>query len=278
MGLVLGSGNPLRHTAGAYVNRALILMCVLAFVSGLPPEPFAFVPAYLFGTVDLAGPLPAADPWRGLFGHVFVHSDALHLVSNMVALWVFGDNVEDAMGHLRYVAFFFLCAACGAITEGLVTSEPMVPLVGASGAICGVMGAYLLLHPRAKILLLLFYRVPVLLPASLVVGADLVVNVVFAVFPLPPEVGLGEVAWGAHLGGFATGMALIAPFKRASVPLFHPPSAYPRVPFPRLQRVVIDFFPPPSPDGRRASALDRVVVTTKAALYLALVLVLLSTL
>ncbi|MGQ9368884.1 rhomboid family intramembrane serine protease [Azospirillum sp. A39] len=273
MGLVLGGGNPLRHIAVAYVNRALILACVLFFVLGVRPEPFAFVPAYLFGIGDLAGPLPTVDAWRGLFGHVLIHGDALHLLTNMVALWVFGDSVEDALGHVRYGVFFFLCAAAGAMTEGWLAVEPLRPVVGASGAISGVMGAYLLLHPHAKILLLLFFRIPLLLPASVVVGGDLAANVAMVLLPPVPGVDADGVAWGAHLGGFAAGMLLVAPFKRRGVPLFLPADAYPAVPFPRLQRVIVDIFPGPRDrgDGERTAA-------GKAVLYFGLVAVLVWTL
>ncbi|HYG88273.1 MAG TPA: rhomboid family intramembrane serine protease [Azospirillum sp.] len=268
MALVLGGGNPLRRVPVAYVNRGLIMVCVLAFVSGLRPEPFAFVPAYFYGTVEVAGPLPTWDVWRGLFGHVLVHGDWMHLATNMVALWVFGDNVEDAMGHLRYLAFFLLCAAAGALAEGAMAVEPMRPLVGASGAISGVMGAYLLLHPHAKIL--------VLLPASVVVAGDLAANLTMVL--MPPAGEMVETAWGAHLGGFAAGMLLVVPFKRAGVPLFHPPSVYPAVPFPRLQKVIVDVFPPPDPLGRRAGALERWTVAGKAVVYFGLIAVLFWTL
>ncbi|HYH40166.1 MAG TPA: rhomboid family intramembrane serine protease, partial [Azospirillum sp.] len=194
---------------------------------------------------------------------------------NMIALWVFGDNVEDALGHLRYLAFFLLCAAAGALTEGALTAEPMRPLVGASGAISGVMGAYLLLHPHAKILVLVLFRFPVLLPAGVVVAGDIAANITMA---LLPGVAPGDTAWGAHLGGFAAGMLLLVPFKRADVPLFLPAGAYPPVPFPRLQTVIPDFFPPPDPTGRRGGAHERLAVAGKATAYVGLIAVLFLTL
>lgn len=193
-----------------FVNRAIIMVCTVAFVLGLPPEPFAFVPAYVFGTVELAGPLPAATIWRGLFGHVLIHADIVHLVSNMIVLWAFGDAVERAMGPLRYLLFFLLCAAAAALTEGALTLTPMAPLVGASGAICGVMAAYLLLHPRATIGLSPGPQVP----ASLLVGGFLAINLAMTLLPPSPGSRLAEVAWAAHLGGFVAGLALLPPLRR----------------------------------------------------------------
>lgn len=241
-----------------YVNHIAIMACTLSFVLGLPPEPFAFVPAYFFGTVDLAGPLPAAAVWRGLFGHVLIHGDIGHLVSNMLALWAFGGVVEEATGHLRYALFLALCAAAGALVEGALAPDPMVPLVGASGAICGVMGAFLLLRPHADL------QVPRLLrvPAALVVGAFLVVNVVMTLIPPAPGSDLAEVAWAAHLGGFAAGMALM----------------------PILRRPGVVLLPVGARTGTAGGAMggpfvgDRLTATAKAAVYLTLVFVLLRTL
>lgn len=265
--VVVGAGNPLRHIPVAYVNRGLIMVCVVAFVLGPLPDKYAFLPAYLFGTPEMPGLMSLGDGLLGLAGHAFIHADPIHIVTNMVALWIFGDNVEDALGHARYLLFFFLCAAAGALAEGAMTVEPLRPLVGASGAISGVMGAYLLLHPHARILVLLFLRIPVLLPASVLVGGDLAANVAMVLLR-PHDAGMDDVAWWAHLGGFAAGMVLVTVMRRAGVPLFHPPGAYPPVPFPRLQRIVPDFFAKPGP-GRAAG---------KAVVYLGIVALLIWTL
>ncbi|WP_448203442.1 rhomboid family intramembrane serine protease [Azospirillum sp. sgz302134] len=227
--------------AAVYANRGIIMACTLAFVLRLPPEPFAFVPAYFFGTVELAGPLPTWAVWRGLFGHVLIHGDIGHLVSNMLVLWAFGDAVEQAMGTVRYLLFFALCAAAGALAEGALAADPMAPLVGASGAICGVMGAYLLLHPQAVLGLSPGPRVP----ASLVVGGFLGINVAMTLMPPAPGSGLADVAWAAHLGGFAAGMALVTVLRRAGVTVW---------------------------------GAARLTAAAKAAVYLTLVVVLLRTL
>lgn len=187
-----------------YANRSVILVCVLAFVLKLPPESFAFVPAYFFGTVELAGPLPTAALWRGLFGHVLIHGDLTHLTSNMAVLWLLGDVVEREAGHLRYLLLFFAGTVAAALTEGLLAADRMAPLIGASGAICALMGAFLWMRPRFG---LLSRR----LPRRLVQGAILVfalLNAAMTLMPPPAGSPLAEVGWGAHAGGLAAGLLL----------------------------------------------------------------------
>jgi len=187
-----------------YVNRTVILVCVLAFVLRLPPESFAFVPAYFFGTVELAGPLPTGALWRGLFGHVLIHGDLTHLLSNMAVLWLLGDVVEREGGHLRYLLLFLAGTVAAALTEGLLAVDRMAPLIGASGAICALMGAFLWMRPCTG---MLSRR----LPRRLVQGAILVfalLNLAMTLVPLNAESPLAEVGWGAHAGGLAAGLLL----------------------------------------------------------------------
>lgn len=190
--------------APPYVNRTVILVCVLAFVLRLPPESFAFVPAYFFGTVELAGPLPTGALWRGLFGHVLIHGDLTHLLSNMAVLWLLGDVVEREGGHLRYLLLFLAGTVAAALTEGLLAVDRMAPLIGASGAICALMGAFLWMRPCTG---MLSRR----LPRRLVQGAILVfalLNLAMTLVPLNAESPLAEVGWGAHAGGLAAGLLL----------------------------------------------------------------------
>ncbi|ANC91755.1 rhomboid family intramembrane serine protease [Azospirillum humicireducens] len=187
-----------------YANRSIILLCVLAFVLRLPPESFAFVPAYFFGTVELAGPLPTAALWRGLFGHVLIHADLTHLTSNMVVLLLLGDVVEREAGHLRYLALFVAGTVAAALSEGVLAADRMAPLIGASGAICALMGGFLWMRPRFG---LLSRR----LPRRLVQGAIVVfalLNAAMTLMPLPADSALAEVGWGAHAGGLAAGFLL----------------------------------------------------------------------
>ncbi len=198
----------------AWVNGALILACAGVFAAGVPGERLAFVPAWLFGA-------EAPRAWvvvKALFGHVLIHADSLHLAANVIALRLFGNRVEAGVGHGAYAGLLVLCAAAAALAEGAVTTVPLVPLVGASGAIAGVMAAHLVLFPRARIL--------TVIPAALLIGADLAANVGFALLPLPDGWGAEDVAWGAHLGGFALGALLALPFKvrsRRPVPAEAPP-------------------------------------------------------
>ncbi|WP_247872306.1 rhomboid family intramembrane serine protease [Azospirillum sp. TSO35-2] len=190
--------------APPYANRALILACVLAFVFRLPPESFAFVPAYFFGTVELAGPLPTAALWRGLFGHVLIHGDIVHLASNMLVLWLLGDVVEREVGHVRYLLLFLAGTVAGALTEGLLAADRMAPLIGASAAICALMGAFLWLRPTCGLLTRRWLR-------RMVQGVIVVFALLNAAMTLMPPADvspLAEVGWGAHAGGLAAGLLL----------------------------------------------------------------------
>ncbi|HJO96426.1 MAG TPA: rhomboid family intramembrane serine protease, partial [Rhodospirillales bacterium] len=149
-----------------------------------------------------------------LITSMFLHGSWWHLIGNMLYLWVFGDNIEDSMGHRRFVAFYLITGIVAALTHAVMDPESATPMVGASGAISGVMGAYLVLHPRVKVLALIFNRIPVRLPAYvLLVG--------WIVFQLFNAYGSGgSTAWWAHIGGFFAGVVLIVPFRYKTVPLF----------------------------------------------------------
>jgi membrane associated rhomboid family serine protease len=153
---------------------------------------------------------------------MFLHGGWMHLIGNMLYLWIFGNNVEDAMGHARFVVFYVLCGIAAALAQALPSPGSTIPMIGASGAISGVLGAYLLLYPRAQVLVLLplglFTRL-VHLPAVAVLGFWFVLQLINSA--LAPGDG-GGVAWGAHVGGFVAGAALIPFFKRRGVRLFAP--------------------------------------------------------
>lgn len=189
----------------------------LAVMSAESPDSLAaigwLVPARLFsGGGDAPG---ALWPPLTLISYQFLHLDIWHLGGNMVALWVFGDNVEDAMGRFRFAVFFLLTGAAAALAHAFTDPASAVPVIGASGAIAGLFGAYLLLTPQARVLVLVL-KLPVTVPAYIMIGVWFAYQLVMA------ELGGTGIAWFAHIGGFLAGMALVWPCKRPGVPLFRP--------------------------------------------------------
>jgi membrane associated rhomboid family serine protease len=205
---------------------ALIGACVAVFLWQLSLGARGFaavvvhlgvVPAALLGTAHAVIP-----PAFTILTSMFLHGGWLHLIGNMLYLWIFGNNVEDAMGHGRFLAFYLLCGTVAALAQALPQPASLIPMIGASGAISGVLGAYLLLYPRARVLVLLplgFFTQLVRLPAVIVLGFWFALQAL-SVALAPP--GQGGVAWGAHVGGFVTGLALVPFFKRRGVRLFAP--------------------------------------------------------
>jgi membrane associated rhomboid family serine protease len=152
-----------------------------------------------------------------LITSMFLHAGWLHILGNMVFLWVFGDNIENAMGHFRYIVFYLVCgmAANGLEIATSVTSQ--LPGLGASGAIAGVLGAYLVLYPRSRIGTLIpisFFFIPVRLPAWVLIGFWFVLQLFNGIVVLSSRVAVGGVAYWAHIGGFTAGFLLIWVFRR----------------------------------------------------------------
>ncbi len=179
---------------------------------------YALIPARLFSPEAAAeGTAPVAAT---LFTSMFLHGGPIHIAGNMLYLWIFGNNVEDAMGRIRFIIFYLICGLAAAYSHALTNTSSLVPMIGASGAISGVLGAYLLLYPRAKVLVLAFfgfYARTVMIPAMFVLGFWFVFQFLNA---FATSAGGGGVAWYAHIGGFAAGMALIGLFKRKDVPFW----------------------------------------------------------
>jgi len=218
------------------VTWALIAACVAVFLwqFSLPPDAgelavyqFGLIPGVLFGSVSMAdAPLPA---WGTIISSMFMHGGFAHLAGNMLYLWIFGDNVELAMGRVRFIIFYLVCGAAAALTHAFLVPGSTIPLVGASGAISGVLGAYLLLYPRARVRVL-FIPFPLILlrtfyvPALIVLGLWFIIQVLSG---LGSDIEEAGVAFWAHVGGFVAGGLLIPFFKRRDVPFFHKPA--PRV-------------------------------------------------
>lgn len=180
---------------------------------------FGVIPATLLGDARLPPELYAVPPTVTIFTSMFLHGGLLHLLGNMLYLWIFADNIEDAMGHVPFVVFYFLCGVAAAMAQALPNPDSTIPMIGASGAISGVLGAYLLLYPRAQVLVLiplgLFTQI-VHLPAMFVLGLWFVLQLVSSAFADPAS---GGVAFGAHIGGFIAGVALVPLFTRRGVSL-----------------------------------------------------------
>lgn len=180
------------------------------------------IPATLLGNETLPPEFIRLPPSLTVFSSMFLHGGWMHLIGNMLYLWIFGNNVEDSMGHGRFIIFYLLCGVAAALVQAVPNPDSVIPMIGASGAISGVLGAYLLLHPRAHVLVLVplgFFTQLVHLPAMLVLGLWFLLQLVSQAFADPQA---GGVAFGAHIGGFVAGMILIPFFKRRDVRFFTP--------------------------------------------------------
>jgi membrane associated rhomboid family serine protease len=177
---------------------------------------FALVPSTLFHpAASAAGAVPAGIT---LFTSMFLHGGFLHVAGNMLYLWIFGNNVEDAMGRFRFVVFYLLCGVVASYSHTFANERSLTPMIGASGAVSGVLGAYLLLYPRARVLTLIalgFFVRTIEVPAMFILLFWFVLQFLNA---LVSSGAGGGVAWYAHIGGFAAGLALIGLFKRRDVP------------------------------------------------------------
>lgn len=195
------------------VNSLLIVINVLVFFYELTLPPKAEVAlAYTFGTVParfpsfLAGHTSFEGAFLPLLTSMFLHSGWLHIAGNMLFLWVFGDNVEDFFGHLQYLFFYIVCGLGAGVLHVLFNLSSPIPALGASGAISGVMGAYVVLYPRARVLTLVFiFLIP--LPAILILGWWFLMQFLEGVSTLGMKAS-GGVAWWAHIGGFILGMLI----------------------------------------------------------------------
>jgi len=179
---------------------------------------FALTPAELLGGSDLPPTIPIPI-WLTVLTSLFLHGSILHVLGNMLYLWIFGDNVEDAMGPVRFLVFYLLCGAIAALAQIAIGPGSSVPLVGASGAIAGVLAAYFMLYPYARVLTIVpifFFLRLIAVPAALLLGFWFILQVISGAGSLGAS---GGVAWFAHIGGFVAGLALVFPFRRRGVPV-----------------------------------------------------------
>jgi membrane associated rhomboid family serine protease len=164
-------------------------------------------------------PIEAAAWWLTLLTSMFMHGGFLHLAGNMLFLWIFGNNVEDSMGRARFVLFYLLAGLTAVYSQAALDTSATVPTIGASGAIAGVLGAYALLYPRARVVtlvLIVFFFTVIEVPALLLLGVWFVLQALpaFGQVATPDIAGEGGVAYFAHVGGFVFGLAAIHLFTR----------------------------------------------------------------
>lgn len=219
--------NPLQHIRFHYVTIGIIIANVLIWVFlGTPaissPElaksasiSFGFIPSVANDLRVLPANYFVLPDWTSYVTYAFLHADFMHLAGNMLFIWVFADNVEDAMGHWRFLVFYLVSAAGGAWVHALVLPTSDSPLIGASGAAAGVVGAYLMLHPHVKVWVLALGRIPLKLKAYWVLGAWIAYQFGMLLFTTG-----SQVSWAAHVGGIATGVILVVFLRRSGVPLF----------------------------------------------------------
>lgn len=231
------------HYLTPYTTFAIIGLNAVAWVllQGLGVQPalaesicrFGLVPGDLLGTLDpgftfevgrgLRCQLGPGAAWHTLFTSMFMHGGWLHLIGNMWFLWIFGNNVEDAMGHVRFAIFYLLCGLAAAALQLIFTSNPAIPMVGASGAIGGVMGAYILLYPRVQVHMLVilgFFMTVIAVPAVLMLGYWFALQLISGFASMSAQG--GGVAFWAHVGGFVTGGILVFVFRDPALLKRHP--------------------------------------------------------
>lgn len=205
-------------------------VAVWVLVQGMGQDPslaksvceLGLIPAEFLGRVTSGTSIPLSPGevcvlgvdhhWYTPLSSMFLHGGWLHLIGNMWFLWLFGNNVEDSMGHGRYLGFYLLCGLAAAATQTLVSPDSIAPMVGASGAISGVMGAYIVLYPRVRIhmlVILVIFITRIVVPAYLMLGYWFLLQLVSGSAARSE----GGVAFWAHVGGFLAGAALITLFR-----------------------------------------------------------------
>lgn len=223
--------NPLKFIRFQYVTAGLIALntavyvlfgTTLVFSVQQYLVDFSLIPAQFLGGAAVSSPgvswlqdpLPVPERLT-IVSYMFVHGSGLHLLGNMLFLWVFGDNVEDAMGHIRFLLFYLMCGIFAGLAHTLVMQNSDVPVIGASGSVAGIVAAYLMLHPKVKIWVLALWRIPLRISAAWVLGFWVLLQMFSAV------TSSGEgVAWWAHVGGMVAGAVLILFMRRPGVALF----------------------------------------------------------
>ena len=224
--LPLYDDNPIRRPP--LVTWTLIGMSIGAFLWQLGEDPdvvayrFGMVPAVLFGYRELPPGIAIIPPWATLLTSMFLHAGWLHIGSNLLFLWIFGNNVEDLLGRPRYLLLYLVSGVSAALVQALSASHSGVPMIGASGAVAGILGAYLVTYPRANVhcfvWLVIFFWITAV-PAWILLGLWFAMQLVSGLASSPAAPG---VAFWAHVGGFASGILLYLLLRPRRVVLLQP--------------------------------------------------------
>ena len=205
------------------VTVVIIVVNVVIFLFEVVLGPAASTLTEFFGVI----PARLTGGWQNplvlftLFTSMYLHGGWAHLIGNMWYLWIFGDNVEDRMGRGRFFIFYTLCGTIAGLIQVAAAPRSAIPMIGASGAIAGVLGSYLLLYPRARVstVIPVFYFIRIVwLPAVIVLGGWFLVQLLNGLATLSVQMMTGGVAFWAHIGGFVAGMGLMPVFRRRSIP------------------------------------------------------------
>jgi membrane associated rhomboid family serine protease len=228
----LRDDNPTTMTP--FVTWILIAINVAVFLYqiSLPPSAaqlfvyqFGAIPAVIFGAKSLPAQVAAIPPLMSIFTSMFLHGGWMHLVGNMWFLWIFGNNIEEAMGHARYLAFYLVCGILASASHIFFSPASAIPSIGASGAIAGVLGAYIMLYPRARVWTLIFlgfFIKMMYLPAGVILGFWILIQFINGSMMMGRQ-DAGGVAFWAHIGGFIAGILLVGLLKKRDVRFFNPP-------------------------------------------------------
>jgi membrane associated rhomboid family serine protease len=199
----IGDDNSTRRTVPV-VTYALILLNILVFLLELTAGDQFIVQWSVVPRRLLANP---GSDFPTLFTSMFMHAGWLHLLGNMLYLWIFGDNVEDALGHVKYLVFYVICGLAADFAQIFVGPNSSIPNLGASGAIAGVLAAYLVMFPRGQVRVLMGYGV-IPMPALIVIGLWIVLQLVSGIGSISSTAETGGVAYMAHIGGFIAGLVM----------------------------------------------------------------------
>ena len=209
-----------------------INVAVFLYQVSLPPSAaqlfvfqFGAIPAVVFGVKILPAQVAAIPPLMSIFTSIFLHGGWMHLVGNMWFLWIFGNNIEEAMGHARYLAFYLICGILASASHIVSSPDSSIPSIGASGAIAGALGAYIMLYPRARVWTLIFLGFFIrlmYLPAGVILGFWILLQFINGSMMMGRQ-DTGGVAFWAHVGGFIAGILLVGLFKKRDVRFFNPP-------------------------------------------------------